>query len=142
MFDIIKNTIYLILTILVLSLPANALSEAGEYALDKPNFLLKDQLTFGNTHVWGAFNNHFMYDLGNKENEYEIDALNIGADSNFGKINTRVMLNYNPLSGRPIAQQLFADMYVQDRHIPNLVITIGHQRPPIGKIGGEKVLTH
>ena len=61
MFDVIKKTIYLILTVLILSSPAFALSEAGEYSLDKPNFLLKDQLTFGNTQIWGAFNNHFMY---------------------------------------------------------------------------------
>ena len=141
MFDVIKKTIYLILTVLILSSPAFALSEAGEYSLDKPNFLLKDQLTFGNTQIWGAFNNHFMYTLDNKENEYEIDALNIGADSNFGKVNTRVMFNYNPLSDRPLTQQLFADMYIQDRHIPNHVITIGHQRPPVGRNGGESPYT-
>ena len=117
-------------------------SEAGDFPLDKPSYLMKDQLTFGNTHVWGAYNNNWGYSFDeSKTTDYEINALNVGADSDFGKIKTRVMFNYNPYSDRPIAQQLWADMYVQSTHIPHHTVTVGNQRPPVGYEGGMSPYT-
>lgn len=142
MYSLITKFIIFFFAVLILNSPAFAISEAGEYSLDTPNFLFKDKMTFGKTHVWGAFNNHFMFRLNDSDNEYEIDALNLGIDTKHtDKINTRVMFNYNPLSERPLPQQMFADMYVQSKHIPNHVITVGHQRPPVGKNGGESPYT-
>ena len=122
--------------------PVFAVEENNEFSLDKPNYLLQNQLTFGNTHVWGAYNSNWGYSFDkNKTTDYEINALNIGVDSDFNKINTRVMFNYNPYSDRPIAQQLWADIYVQSHHIPHHTITIGNQRPPVGEEGGQSPYT-
>ena len=116
---------------------------------DRPAFLLSEILTkkydeksiMESTHLWGAYSANLGLNFAENESfngNYSYDYINIGLDGKLKDNNAdfRIMLNYNPLSNRNFAQNLFSDMYIATNKIPHNRIWLGNTRPRVGMEGG------
>ena len=115
---------------------------------DYANFLLKDLLTVDiekgpveRLQFYGIYRGHALMNFQNSDldSEYETSVLDVGVMGQMKpkyKSEFRLQLKFTPTSERSFIQNLFSDVYVVNKSIPNHQIIVGNSRNQVGVEGG------